>query len=110
MTARTLTAALLLAAVLALLAAAPAAQAASWRSCSGSDRANGITTVSALRLPCASALAVAKRTNAVKCFLNGKRCTHAFRGRSWTCRLSEHEDHSTVTCRAGLRGARYHLG
>jgi hypothetical protein len=96
-----------LTATLALAAFPPGADAApSYRSCSGGDPANGITNVRVLRLPCASGVAVAKRTNSVKCFLNGNRCTHRFRGRSWTCTLRG----TRVHCRAGRRHVRYRLG
>jgi hypothetical protein len=99
---------LLLVAVLAAVAVPTAASAASYGKCRGSDRANGIVAVWALRTTCSQAVAVARRTNSVKCFLNGNRCTHRFRGRAWTCTLSRSGE--SVTCRAGGRGVRYRLG
>jgi hypothetical protein len=94
---------------LLFLALVPAsAQAAEYRSCSGSDRATGIASVRVLRVTCTQGLAVARRTNAVKCFLNGTRCTHTYRGRRWTCTLSTSS--SRVHCRAGTRHVRYRLG
>jgi hypothetical protein len=100
-----------LAAVLSAGALPPAAQGgAPYRSCSGGDPANGITAVRVLRLPCASGVAVAKRTNSVKCFLNGTRCTHRFRGRSWTCTLRSASSGDRVHCVAGRRHVRYRLG
>ena len=57
---------------------------------------------------CKAAFRVAKRTNSVKCFLNGNTCTHTYRGRSWTCRLRGGE---RVTCRSsGGRVVKYRLG
>jgi hypothetical protein len=96
----------------ACLAAVPssAAAAASYTSCSGGDPANGITGVRVLRISCSSGLAVAKRTNSVKCFLNGNRCTHTFRERRWTCTLSESSSGGRVHCVAGRRHVRYRLG
>ncbi len=97
---------LLLIVLLALLIPAPA-EAATYRSCAGGDPDNGISAVRVLRIGCADGLAVAKRTNSVKCFLNGTRCTHRFRGRAWTCTL-RHGRH--VHCAAGTRHVRYRLG
>ena len=103
---------LLIAAVAALLLALPSAAEAAhtYRACAGTDRANGITKVWVLRGSCPAALSVAKRTNSVKCFLNGNVCTHRHLGRSWTCRLRNFSSHSRVTCRSGVRGVRYRLG
>jgi hypothetical protein len=53
---------------------------------------------------------VARRTNSVKCFLNGDRCTHRFRGRSWTCTLRERPGRDRVHCAAARRHVRYRLG
>ena len=88
----------------------PATASADLRRCSGADPDNGITKVRVQRVTCSTGLAVAKRTNSVKCFLNGTRCTHRFRGRRWTCRLSEGPSSPPVTCRAGRRVVRYRLG
>ncbi len=99
-----------LALMLALLLLPAAASAAEYRTCSGTDRANGITSVRVLRTTCAEGLAVAKRTNSVKCFLNGSRCTHRFRGRRWTCTLTEGSSSARVHCAAGRRHVRYRLG
>jgi hypothetical protein len=97
---------LLLLAVL-VLSIAPSAEAATYRACSGGDAANGVSAVRVLRTTCSEGLAVARRTNAVKCFLNGSRCTHRFRGRSWTCSLADGE---RVRCVAGRRHVRYRVG
>ena len=86
------------------------ASAAGLRACSGADPDNGITSVRVARVTCSTGLAVAKRTNSVKCFLNGDRCTHRFRGRGWTCRVREGASSERVTCRAGRRVIRYRLG
>jgi hypothetical protein len=86
------------------------ALAATYRACSGADRDNGITRVRVLRTTCTEGLAVARRTNAIKCFLNGNRCTHRFRGRSWTCTISSGASPFAVHCRAGRRHVRYRLG
>ena len=96
--------------LLAALILPASAAAADDRSCSGSDRANGITSVRVLRTTCAEGLAVARRTNSVKCFLNGSRCTHRFRGRRWTCTLTEGSSSARVHCAAGRRHVRYRLG
>jgi hypothetical protein len=97
------------AASLALLPAGPAA-AASYTSCRGADPANGVTNVRVLRIACSQGVAVARRTNSVKCFLNGRRCTHRFRGRAWTCTLTRGSRSDRVHCRAGRRHVRYRLG
>jgi hypothetical protein len=110
MSPRRLASTLLLAGALAAVPAAPAAAAPSYRACAGADPANGITQVAVLRTSCRTGLAVARRTNAVKCFLNGTRCTHRVRGRSWTCRLGEREGHASVTCRARRAAVRYRAG
>ena len=94
----------------ALLVPATAASAAGLRACSAADPDNGITKVRVLRVTCSTGLAVAKRTNSVKCFLNGTRCTHRFRGRRWTCRLGDEGPSARSTCRAGRRVVRYRLG
>lgn len=110
MSPRRLLSTLVLAGALAAVPAAPAAAAPSYRACEGADRANGITQVAVLRMSCRHGLTVARRTNAVKCFLNGTRCTHRVRGRAWTCRLTEHQGHATVICRNRRHGVRYHAG
>jgi hypothetical protein len=102
----------LLPAIVAALLAAPAAEAgaASYRTCAGGDAANGIFRVQVRGTSCATGVAVAKRTNSVKCFLNGDRCTHRFRGRRWTCRLQEGAAGPAVHCRSARRNVRYRLG
>lgn len=102
--------ALLVAACLLLGAAAAPASAATYARCSGADPDNGITKVRVLRTSCREGLAVAIRTNSIKCFLNGNRCTHRFRGRSWTCTITEGGSPFQVHCRAGRRHVRYRLG
>src|SRR4051794_10130343 len=99
----------LLLAVLAVAATAAPAGAAT-RSCPQSDPDNGITSVRAGNMRCVRAFAVAQRTNSVKCFLNGDRCEHRFKGRTWTCRLKETATGATVTCTSGRKVARYTLG
>ena len=113
MTARLIRSAALLAlvgAALVLLPSSAQARHGVYRGCSGSDAANGITAVRVLHASCPTALSVAKRTNRVKCFLNGTVCTHRHLGRSWTCRLQNFASSSRVTCRSGLQGVRYRLG
>jgi hypothetical protein len=99
---RTLIATLLLAAALA-----PSTAAAATRACPQSDPANGLRSLRADNLSCAKAFGVAKRTNSVKCFLNGNTCTHTYRGRRWRCVLRGGE---RVTCTSGRRVVKYRLG
>lgn len=87
--------------------AAPATAGAATRSCPQSDPANGLSGLRADGISCAKAFGVAKRTNSVKCFLNGNSCTHTYRGRKWRCVLSQS---SRVTCRSGGRVVKYRLG
>ncbi len=101
---------LLLPALLLLALAAPGSASADLRACSGGDPANGISLIRVQGVKCATGLAVAKRTNSVKCFLNGVRCTHRFRGRRWTCRLGDEGPSARATCRAGRKIVRYRLG
>ncbi len=98
---------LLAVALLAALALAPGASAAT-RSCSQTDLANGVHALRASGVSCPAALTVAKRTNTAKCFLNGTSCTHTVRGRSWRCTLDEAA--MRVTCRSGGRVVKYRLG
>ena len=96
-------------AILALVtvaALAPAAGAAT-RPCPQSDPANGLSGLRTSGQSCKAAFRVAKRTNSVKCFLNGNECTHTYRGRSLHCVLRGGE---RVTCRSGSRVAKYRLG
>ena len=96
--------------VLALSAAAllaPAPASAATRSCPQSDPDNGLSGLRAAGISCPGAFAVAKRTNSVKCFLNGNTCIHTFRGRRWKCTLRRS---SRVTCTSGSRVVKYRLG
>jgi|SRR3954468_12462045 len=105
---RALTALVLSLVVVAL--AAPAAPAATpTRSCPQSDPANGLVALRAARLSCVKAFAVARRTNAIKCFLDGDTCAHRFRGRTWRCRLRGAEARPRVSCRSGARVVRYRI-
>ena len=92
---------------LAAALAAPAAAPAATRSCPQSDPANGLRSLRADGISCPKAFGVAKRTNSVKCFLNGNTCTHTYRGRSWRCTLRRS---SRVTCMSGQRVVKYRLG
>ena len=97
---------------LALLVAAaalvaPATAPAATRSCPQSDPDNGLSGLRAEGISCAKAFGVAKRTNSVKCFLNGTTCTHTYRGRRWRCTIRQS---SRVTCKSGGRVVKYRLG
>lgn len=83
-----------------LAAAAPAAADDVFRRCAGIPR-NGVLDLRTKNLPCASARALAQRTLDVKCFLNGRTCRHAFRGRRWTCTVSA--TFESVRCTSGAR-------
>jgi hypothetical protein len=98
--------------VVAVAVAIPAASpgATATRSCPQSDPGNGLTGLRARGLSCRKAFAVAERTNSVKCFLNGNRCTHSYRGREWTCRLTETGGRSRITCRSGAKVVKYRGG
>ena len=76
-----------IAAIGALVPAAPAAADDVFRRCAGIPR-NGVLELRSKNLPCASARALAQRTLDVKCFLNERTCRHTFRGRRWTCTVS----------------------
>src|SRR3954454_19040508 len=100
--------ALLAVALLALAALPATGSAAATRRCPQTDPANGLSGLRAGGLSCAKAFRVARRTNSVKCFLNGDVCTHTYKGRAWTCRLTERS--LRVTCRSGGKVVRYRLG
>ena len=110
MSPRRLASTLLLAGALAAVPSSPAAAAPSYRACEGADPANGITRVAVLRTSCRNGLIVARRTNAVKCFLNATRCTHRVRRRAWTCSLTEQQGRTTVVCRSRDSRVRYRAG
>jgi hypothetical protein len=98
---------ILLALAAAALAPATAAAAPATRSCPQSDRDNGLSGLRAANISCSQAFGVAKRTNSVKCFLNGNSCVHSYRGRRWRCRLND----PRVTCTStGGRVVKYRLG
>jgi hypothetical protein len=91
----------------ALAAPASAAAAPSTRSCPQSDPDNGLRSLRAAGVSCSHAFGVAKRTNSVKCFLNGNSCVHTYRDRRWRCRLND----PRVTCTStGGRVVKYRLG
>lgn len=96
--------------VLSLTAAAlvaPSTASAATRPCPQSDPANGLRSLRAANITCPKAFAVARRTNSVKCFLNGNSCTHTYRGRRWRCVLRDGE---RVRCTSGRKVVKYRLG
>ncbi|MBI5106344.1 MAG: hypothetical protein HZB46_15395 [Solirubrobacterales bacterium] len=98
----------LLSLALGLAGAAPAAAATPTRACPQADPDNGISHVRAGGgISCASAFRVAERTNSVKCFLNGNRCTHRYAGRSWSCRFTTTSSGGRVRCTSGRRVVTY---
>ena len=99
--------ALILLPLLVAALAMPSAAAAATRSCPQSDPANGLRGLRAANITCPKAFAVAKRTNSVKCFLNGNSCTHTYRGRRWHCVLRDGE---RVRCTSGRKVVKYRLG
>src|SRR4051794_29893723 len=106
---RTLTALVLTLAAVAV--GAPQASAATpTHSCPQTDPANGLVSLRAGDISCAKAFAVARRTNAIKCFLNGDSCAHRFKGRTWRCRLTETSTGARVRCTSGTRVVRYRIG
>jgi hypothetical protein len=94
--------------VIGVLAAVPADASAALRGCPQSDRANGITAVKVDRMTCRAGFRLAKRTNAIKCFLNGDACTHRYRGRLWGCQLVSKG--RAVRCLSGVKRTRYRIG
>ena len=96
----------LVATVTVVLAVSPTAQA-SLRRCPQADPANGINSVHVSRISCRAGFAVARRTNSVKCFLNGNTCRHRYRGRTWRCRFRERSTGGRVTCVSGRRSVVY---
>jgi hypothetical protein len=105
------TASALLLSVAALAVAVPAAPAATpTHRCPQTDPANGLVGLRAGGLSCAKAFAVARRTNAIKCFLDGDTCSHRFKGRTWRCRLTDADTSPRVRCTSGAKVVRYRIG
>jgi len=111
MTRRLLPVLLALVALAAAPAAATAAGAApSYRACppAFSDPANGVAAIAVERMTCRAGLSLARRTNSVRCFLNGTSCTHRHAGRWWRCALVS--EGTRVRCVNGRRKLRYRAG